>query len=365
MCLALSVSEAWAADAAGKSSARSRDPARSVPPGVKRLWSEYPVNQRPSGSRASAGPQSAQGAQPSGENESAAKRVIIPIALTLTGFLVVILFGVVLRFRPAKVGAAAAVSPARKRGSRVEQSERNPALTPLENYLGAVRDPAPPQERSTALNQPNQPLPEPAEIELTGEGYAEIGERVGALLTSAHQTAEQIRDAARQEAEQIRSEAADRAAATIAEASRDAERARREADDLRAETDRYSKEQREAADRYGTEARRKLDEERAQRHADVEREARQIRQDAVLRANNLVAQATRRQEALIEAASRSEARLEQLVGVFRGMTSQLEELVQHKSEEATETKAAGDTGDAPEEGLAEALSPQRSGARKA
>jgi hypothetical protein len=164
-----------------------------------------------------------------------------------------------------------------------------------------------------------QPRPDGPDIQLSGEGFAEVGERVGAVLTSAHEAAEQIR--------------------------RDAER--------------YSKETREAADRYGAETRRKLDEEASQRRAEVEEEARRIRQAAEQKAKDLVTEAVSRQKALVQEAERSEARLQQLLGVFRGMTSQLEELVQ------PEPAAASDEKGTAEEGFEEALRPQRTPSSKA
>jgi len=251
-------------------------------------------------------------------------------------------------------------------------SKAQPSVTPID----AAPDSVPERERSNALNQPKQATNDkaqaPAEtergewtdIQLGAEGYAEVGERVGAVLTSANQAADQIRESARQEAARIRTEAADNAASTIAEASLDAERTRRESEELRAEADRYGKEKREAADRYGAEARRKLDDEAAERRAEVEEQARKMRQAAEQKAKDLVTEAVHRQKALVQEAGRSEARLQQLLGVFRGMTSQLEELVRPEREAAAqsgETSAAK----APEEGFEDAIKPQRTASRRA
>jgi hypothetical protein len=224
-------------------------------------------------------------------------------------------------------------------------------------------------ERSKALTDSKQPSTDSSatknetergewtEIQLGDEGFAEVGERVGAVLTSAHHAGEQIRESARQEAARIRTEASDNAAATIAEASLEAERTRRESEELRAEADRYSKETRKASDRHGLEARRKLDEEAAERRAEVEEQARRIRQAAEQKAKELVTEAVHQQKALVQEAGRSEARLQQLLGVFRGMTSQLEELVKPETVSDSDEKA--------EEVLEEALKPQATPSRKA
>jgi cell division septum initiation protein DivIVA len=170
---------------------------------------------------------------------------------------------------------------------------------------------------------------EPAEFGLGGEeNYVQVGEQVTAVLTTAQQGAEQIRESARREAELIRAEANDKAAAMLAEATLDAEQTRRESEELRAEADRYAKENREAAERYLEETRRESDQEAARRRADVDEQVREIRRAAQQKAKDLETEALERQKALVLQAGRSEARLEQLLGVFRGMTSQLEEVVQ-------------------------------------
>jgi hypothetical protein len=264
--------------------------------------------------------------------------------------------------RPAVGGAKVATG---------SHSKVQPSVTPSD----VAPDSVPERERSNALNQPKQPTNDRAqapgeaergewtEIQLGAEGYAEVGERVGAVLTSANQAAGQIRDSARQEAARIRTEAADNAASTIAEASLDAERTRRESEELRAEADRYSKETRGAADRYGAEMRRKLDDEAAERRTEIEEQARKIRQAAEQKAKDLVTEAVQRQKALVQEAGRSEARLQQLLGVFRGITLQLEELVRPEPETAAqsgETSAEA----APKAGFEEALKPQRTASRR-
>jgi len=225
------------------------------------------------------------------------------------------------------------------------------------------------QERNETVHQSRNPTPQsgsdsdkaPVDGEPTQVGRAEqVGEQVAAVLGSAEQAAEQIRESARQDAERIRAEAKAKVAATLSEAKLEAERGRRENEKLRADADAYNKQTREAADRYGTEVREKVDKEVAQWRAEVDEQVRGIRRAAKLRAKDLETEARARQKTLLEEVGRAEARLEQLLGIFRGMTSQLEGLVSAES--------AGRSGDAEEktsvaEPLDEALKPRPSASR--
>jgi cell division septum initiation protein DivIVA len=401
-CVALPSLSAGPAGAADEPAKRPK-PSNSVPPGVKKLWSEYPVTQ--TSPRSSTDRRGAR-TPARDEDDSVLDRVLLPIGLVLAGFLAVLSLAAFLGVRPARASGAAAIKPRPRRRARRAQRSHPVPQQPQKGQLGmknvrrlldfggkrgavgsakvataahsqARPSPDPQPERSKALSDTKQPgndgsptttqaqteRGEWTEIQLGEEGFAEVGERVGAVLTSAQQAAEQIRESARQEAARIRTEASDTAAATIAEASLDADRTRRESEELRGEADRYSKETREAADRYGLETRRKLDDEAAERRAEVEEQARRIRQAAEQKAKDLVTEAVHRQKALVQEAGRSEARLQQLLGVFRGMTSQLEELVKAESEPATDTNEKG--AKVPAEGFEEALKPQRTPSRRA
>jgi hypothetical protein len=95
--------------------------------------------------------------------------------------------------------------------------------------------------------------------------------------------------------------------------------------------------------------------------AEVDNEVRAIRKAAEQKAKALETDAQERDKALVDEAGRSEARLEQLLGVFHGMTSQLEELVR--------SDGPGQSSDAkkrvPEKGLADDLKPEHSRSRSA
>lgn len=225
------------------------------------------------------------------------------------------------------------------------------------------------QERNETVHQARNPTSQsgsdtnkaPAEGERTEVGRAEqVGEQVAAVLVSAEQAAEQIRESARQDAERIRAEAKDEVAAALSATKLEAERGRRETDKLRSDADAYNKQTREAADRHVTEMREKFDKEVARTRAEVDEQVRGIRRAAELRAKDLETEARERQKTLLQQVARAEARLEQLLGIFRGMTLQLEDLVSAES--------AGRSGDAEEktsvaEPLDEALKPRPSASR--
>jgi cell division septum initiation protein DivIVA len=220
------------------------------------------------------------------------------------------------------------------------------------------------QERNETVHQPTNPTRQsgtdtdqaPVDGEPAEVGRAEqVGEQVAAVLVSAEQAAEQIRESARQDAERIRAEAKDKVAAMLSESEAAAERGRRENEKLRADADAYNRQTRELADRYGTEVREKADKEVAQWRAEVDEQVRGIRRAAELRAKDFETEGRERQKTLLEQVGRAEARLEQLLRIFRGMTLQLEGLVSAES--------AGRSGDAEEktsvaEPLDEALKPR-------
>ena len=392
-------------------------------PEPTRLWSEFPLNPREQGpSRTKPAGSAAQGARATARDASDAAHSTWPLSLVLGLALTLailaaggIFFAVYLGFRPAWAleaawrlpphqgvsGARRPRSPSRRLsegglvvnkvvhrllGGKRQQGESEPvaassseaagSATRLETFTPySMRG----KERNEALHQSRNPTPENAtgdaekpvaetnrsgrtEIGQATENYTVVGEQVTAVLASAQQAAEQIRESARQEAERLRVVAKDKAAATLSVAKRDSERSRRESEKLRADAEVYSKETCGAADRYVAESRLKIDKEAAQRRAQVDEQVRGIRRAAEQKAKDIAAEALRRQQALVEEVGRSEARLQQLLGIFRGMTSQLEGLVK-----AGPARQSGDAEAEREESVAEhlheALKPQPSPSR--
>jgi vacuolar-type H+-ATPase subunit E/Vma4 len=209
-------------------------------------------------------------------------------------------------------------------------------------------------ERSDAMKIVKSATPDQDE---QNESYAQVGEQVASVLAAAHRAADEIRANALEEAERIRDEAEADAASTRDEAGRAAEQTRSETEALRAEADEYSREAREAADRYVATTREQVEDEAANRRAESEQEAREKHRSAEQRARDIETGALERRKAIIEEAERSEARLEQLLGVCRGMTSQLEELLRADQAGGDAADAQDDNGD---KEIAEDLRPRRS-----
>jgi hypothetical protein len=169
------------------------------------------------------------------------------------------------------------------------------------------------------------------------DSYAQVGEQVASVLAAARQAAEEIRTTALEEAGTIRDEA-----------SREAQQLRLASEALRTEAEEYDRKTREAADRYVEATRQQLEEETARRRGEIDLAAQESQRAAEERASAIEADALQRRSAIIEEAQRSEARLEQLLGVYRGMTSQLEELLIME-------RAGDDTVHAQEESFADEL----------
>jgi hypothetical protein len=177
-------------------------------------------------------------------------------------------------------------------------------------------------------------------VEGDSPAYHQVGEEVTAVLTAAEHAAAQIREAALQQAERTRLDADEKAAAALAEVQA-----------RRAEADSYSEETRAAADAYAVETRRNSEEQAAKSVSQAEERARQIRAQAEQTASDLQAEALRRRDDLAKGAEAMEVRIESMRTVFRGVVTELEELLPADRRGADEPEPRAD------ERLDEALKP--------
>jgi hypothetical protein len=311
---------------------RSQRPAETVPPGVKKLWREYPLDPRRSPAApartSTTGPGANEPTTADEDRDSMAKRMLWPVVFALAGVLSVLVLALFLGLRPASALGRMAPRPRRRRRARlpdvaaVSTSKARPAAAEEETVA-----PYSMLERSTGKGEAGLAEAREAESGLAEAGYDRVAEQVTAVLISAQQAGDRIREAARQEAELMQAEAKEKAAAAIAEATLASEQVRRESDDVRAEADRYGEETRETANRRLEEMRREIRREAARRRADAERQAREISRAAEQEAMNLELEADQRQKELVLEAERFETRSRQLVTIFREFTSQLDALV--------------------------------------
>jgi hypothetical protein len=184
-------------------------------------------------------------------------------------------------------------------------------------------------------------------------GLTAVGEEVQAVLSSAHDAATTIRRKAEEEAERMRHDAWSAAQGEIAEASRIAEAHRNDAEHIRAEAETSATEVKAAAEEFAEELR-----------TSAEREAARIEQEAQARltaADANAAQKVERAEAevrerfgmLQDEIKRHEERLESILIILRGMSSQVEALLARRD-------ASGESGETPDESLEDALGLERS-----
>jgi hypothetical protein len=178
-----------------------------------------------------------------------------------------------------------------------------------------------------------------------------VGEEVGSVLQSAQEAAVRIRHAAQEEAQRLRAEAEAAAESTLAEARREAEADRAGAGRMRAEAEAYAKDTRAGVDAYAEGRRKDTEREAAQKLSDVQR--RMEAADAEVEERIRQGHAERREQlARLEAeVERYEERLESMLVVFRGMSTQLEELLGRRRAERADAEEETEDSEALEEVL--------------
>jgi hypothetical protein len=224
-----------------------------------------------------------------------------------------------------------------------ESQERN-LKERVEAAIGgsAESPPKPPEPSSPPAATDGQ-----ASADIAGAGEQEtqhdlvdVGAAVDTVLKSAQEAAARIRRQALEEAAKIREEAKGAAADELAEARRIAEADRAEggrvradaeadAETIRAEADTFAERVRASAER---EADQLLEEARARlarADADIEKKLGAVEGDA-----------RRRRDTFAAESKLYEERLEKMLGVFHGMTSQLEDLLGERSEDVAKPMKA-------------------------
>jgi hypothetical protein len=364
--------------AAAQQNGSGKNPSTTVPAEVRELWREYPLNPSPPPaaprqSRTDAGTTvqgpTEQGRTEQGPSAAAAEADPESLPLGLAVAIAVAVAALTLAAMALAFGLRPAWVPDLRSAKQVGQRPRRPRgrrtrTAPMrrrELYEVSAETPQPGAQDARGSGEPLPAEPkqdklrldsgEPGERSIAvkivrsatqqeGDGddsYAQVGEQVASVLAAARQAAEEIRTTALEEAGTIRDEA-----------SREAQQLRLASEALRTEAEEYDRKTREAADRYVEATRQQLEEETARRRGEIDLAAQESQRAAEERASAIEADALQRRSAIIEEAQRSEARLEQLLGVYRGMTSQLEELLIME-------RAGDDTVHAQEESFADEL----------
>ena len=211
-----------------------------------------------------------------------------------------------------------------------------------------------PVERVVAGEEANR-----AEAEVSADDLAFVGEEVGTVLESARGAAGRIRRTAQEEAERLHAEAESAAAAQVDEARRLAEADRADGNRIRSEAEAYAKDARAAADAFAEKRRSEAEREAAQIVGEAQRRLAGAQAEVEQRVRQGTEKARQRSQTLQAEVKRYEKRLESILVVFRGMSSQLENLLQgRQAESATPAEVS-------EEAIEDALRPDRSSSRVA
>jgi hypothetical protein len=184
-----------------------------------------------------------------------------------------------------------------------------------------------------------------------------VGEEVGTVLKSAQEAAAQIRQKAQEEAERVRKEAESVAAAEMDEARRVAEADRADASRTRAEAETYAEDKRAAADSFAEQRMRDAERQAAQIVDDAQKRLAAADADVEQKIRQAQAHTRQRTELLRAEVERYEERIENILVVFRGMGSQLEDLLGRQRDESQNLAEASD------EALDDALRPGPSRSR--
>jgi hypothetical protein len=324
--------------------------ANGVPKGVKRLWSEYPLNSGGTARPQTPSPRNAEPSPAEASDDAAGGTptpLLFTLAVTIIGLLVlaVLLLGrvptvVAVRGRPSRRLALPELALARlsrpsysglripwrpkgglkmsyfrrlrgsgpdddsaPRNEDVKSSEKR--LTPY-SLRTSSEAPAEPAYTTKEGGQDRSPRPEPvaraaqpaAAAPNDPAVYEHLGEHVTTVLSSADEAAKRLQASATKQAERIRGEAED-----------------------------YARKTRAAADAYAEQRREGAETQASAITADAEKRAREVRNAAEEQATDIQRDAVRRREALLQESERSEERLRNLLKVFRAMTERLENLV--------------------------------------
>jgi hypothetical protein len=242
--------------------------------------------------------------------------------------------------------------------SRQHEGETPPAVERVSKY--SIREDAvkenPPQPPDDVQGMSRFVAPDEA-AKPTGTreatGLTTVGEEVQEVLSSAHDAAAKIRRKAEEDAERIRHDARSAAQAEVAEATRVAAEHRDQAEHIRAEAEAFAAEAKAAAEAFADELRSSAEREAARMKQEVEDRLRGADAEAAQRVDRAEAEARERFSVLHHEINRHEERLESILVILCGMTSQVEALLARRD-------ASDETDQTSDESLEDALRLDRS-----
>jgi hypothetical protein len=177
-----------------------------------------------------------------------------------------------------------------------------------------------PHARGKQVTDESQVQAPKQESPAAARGYAELGDRVAAVLQAAEEAAEQIRSDAQTAAEQTTRQAEQVSKSLLEEAKAEAQR-------VRVEADTEAKNTREAVESYASNHRREAEEKAAKALADAEGQARASREAAEAMAQRIEESARTLEEEVREQERMIRGRMQRYLAALRDVASQVEEVL--------------------------------------
>jgi hypothetical protein len=166
-----------------------------------------------------------------------------------------------------------------------------------------------PRARGEPVNEQAQVKAPKAEASAGSRDYAELGDRVAAVLQAAEEAAEQMRLDARSTADQL------------------LEEAKREAQRVRVEADKDAKNTREAVESYATNHRREAEEKAGKLLTEAEGQARASREAAEAMAKRIEESARTLEEEVREQERMIRGRMQRYLAALRDVSGQIEDVL--------------------------------------
>ena len=317
----------------GQSSTRPAQP-------PSELWGRFPLGETTTEARSPAPPAPA---VVSGDSDELWLTLVI--GLVATGMLIVALTALgLLRFRQRRLVAESRQELLAIMAQPVPSREKIVRAQAFAAGLGCDMVSANrPHARGKQVTDESQAKSSKQETPALSRGYAELGDRVAAVLQAAEEAASQIRTDAQTAAEQMTRQAEQVSKSLLEEAKSEAQR-------VRVEADTEAKNTREAVESYATNHRREAEEKAAKTLSAADTQARASREAAEAMAQRIEESARSLEEEVREQERMIRGRMQRYLAALRDVSSQIEEVL-------------GET-ERGEPALVEALDPERERAKE-
>lgn len=177
-----------------------------------------------------------------------------------------------------------------------------------------------PRARGKQVKDESQVQSSQEQASAGGRGYAELGDRVAAVLQAAEEAAQQIRSDANTAAEQVTRQAEQESKSMLEQAKSEAQR-------VRVEADTEAKNTREAVESYATNHRREAEVKAAKVLSEAEVQARASREAAEAMAQRIEESARTLEEEVRDQDRMIRGRMQRYLAALRDVSGQIEEVL--------------------------------------